>query len=361
MTQPPGHYMSEAARTLGLPNRSTEDVLRHMLGHPSKAYTPLALGTAIKRHATTISYAFKWLVDQGWVEVAGTGPRRKYHLTTEGAAAAAMLVESGAPPARVTRLPGDRLNPHPGRWGEIPSEAAQAAGIWNGTAEKILRYAYTLPRGTRITSAQAAVAGECQRSTATHQMNLLADSAWLIRKDRNPATYVLAGRDNPFAEPEVEPSPAQLELAVTTGADLVNRATPVDERPITVDPPSWGFPYRGYQNRHPNPGAADTTNGEDHDMTSITREPIQPEPERNQSAVNGTPNRTREGTTVWFGGSDFEQVVRVAQATGWTPQQVARRGVPLVELVHGLGDDEELVIRNTRTGELERIRFVWAD
>ena len=39
--------------------------------------------------------------------------------------------------------------------------------------------------------------------------------------------------------------------------------------------------------------------------------------------------------------------------------EVVRRGLMLLDVYLSLGDDEELVIRDRRNGQLERIRFTW--
>jgi hypothetical protein len=41
------------------------------------------------------------------------------------------------------------------------------------------------------------------------------------------------------------------------------------------------------------------------------------------------------------------------------PAEVVRRGLILLDLYLDLNDDEELVVRNRKTTELERIRLAW--
>ena len=51
---------------------------------------------------------------------------------------------------------------------------------------------------------------------------------------------------------------------------------------------------------------------------------------------------------------------RLAAAMGGVSlPEVVRRGLMLLDAYLGLRDDEELVIRNRRTSEIERIRFTW--
>jgi hypothetical protein len=39
--------------------------------------------------------------------------------------------------------------------------------------------------------------------------------------------------------------------------------------------------------------------------------------------------------------------------------EIVRRGLALFDLLQSLDPDEELVVRNTRTGDIERLRFHW--
>ena len=39
--------------------------------------------------------------------------------------------------------------------------------------------------------------------------------------------------------------------------------------------------------------------------------------------------------------------------------EAVRRGLALLDLLQSLPADEELVVRNTRTGDVERLRFHW--
>lgn len=42
-----------------------------------------------------------------------------------------------------------------------------------------------------------------------------------------------------------------------------------------------------------------------------------------------------------------------------TYAEAARRGLSLLKMHHELGEDEELVIRNRKTKEIDRIKFHW--
>jgi len=50
---------------------------------------------------------------------------------------------------------------------------------------------------------------------------------------------------------------------------------------------------------------------------------------------------------------------RLAKALKVSPPEVIRRGITLLDLYQSLADNEELVIRNTETSELERLRIHW--
>jgi hypothetical protein len=50
---------------------------------------------------------------------------------------------------------------------------------------------------------------------------------------------------------------------------------------------------------------------------------------------------------------------RMAAHLEVTTAETVRRGLALLDLLQSLHHDEELVVRNTRTGDIERLRFHW--
>jgi hypothetical protein len=50
---------------------------------------------------------------------------------------------------------------------------------------------------------------------------------------------------------------------------------------------------------------------------------------------------------------------RLAAALGVTPSEAVRRGLTLLDMFVSLGPDEELIVRNKKTGESDRLRFHW--
>ncbi len=50
---------------------------------------------------------------------------------------------------------------------------------------------------------------------------------------------------------------------------------------------------------------------------------------------------------------------RLASNLGVSPSEAVRRGLTLLDLLASLGPDEELIVRNKKTGESDRLRFHW--
>jgi len=50
---------------------------------------------------------------------------------------------------------------------------------------------------------------------------------------------------------------------------------------------------------------------------------------------------------------------RMATDMNASTAETVRRGLALLDLLQSLPADEELVVRNTRTGDVERLRFHW--
>jgi hypothetical protein len=50
---------------------------------------------------------------------------------------------------------------------------------------------------------------------------------------------------------------------------------------------------------------------------------------------------------------------RMAADMNASTAETVRRGLALLDLFQSLPADEELVVRNTRTGDVERLRFHW--
>lgn len=69
----------------------------------------------------------------------------------------------------------------------------------------------------------------------------------------------------------------------------------------------------------------------------------------------------RPDRTVRLTAPAAEHVNAMADRDGLTVGQLTRRAYLLYDFVTSLGEDEELVVRNTRTNDLERLRFDWRD
>ena len=50
---------------------------------------------------------------------------------------------------------------------------------------------------------------------------------------------------------------------------------------------------------------------------------------------------------------------RMAADLDVSTAEAVRRGLALLDVLQSLGPEEELVVRNTRSGEIERLRFHW--
>jgi hypothetical protein len=82
--------------------------------------------------------------------------------------------------------------------------------------------------------------------------------------------------------------------------------------------------------------------------------------------VSGGPTGPRKG-----GGGEGRAVVTLTPAVAGavrrmgeemgeaSPTEVVRRGLIMLDLMLSLPDDEELVIRNRKTQQIERLRFAW--
>jgi hypothetical protein len=81
-----------------------------------------------------------------------------------------------------------------------------------------------------------------------------------------------------------------------------------------------------------------------------------------QTAAKSQPSKTGDGrAVVTLAPAVAGATRRMAEAMGGElgPAEVVRRGLILLDLYLSLTDEEDLVIRNKKTQQLERLRIAW--
>jgi hypothetical protein len=71
------------------------------------------------------------------------------------------------------------------------------------------------------------------------------------------------------------------------------------------------------------------------------------------------PDEADKRLVVTLGVEAANATRRLAARLSVTPSEAVRRGLTLLDLFASLSPDEELIVRNRKTGESDRLRFHW--
>jgi hypothetical protein len=72
-----------------------------------------------------------------------------------------------------------------------------------------------------------------------------------------------------------------------------------------------------------------------------------------------SPDQADKRLVVTLGVEAANATRRLAAHLSVTPSEAVRRGLTLLDLLASLSPDEELIVRNKKTGESDRLRFHW--
>jgi hypothetical protein len=84
---------------------------------------------------------------------------------------------------------------------------------------------------------------------------------------------------------------------------------------------------------------------------------LEPAPPESGATVDGVEVDKR--LVITLGVEAANATRRLAAHLGVTPIEAVRRGLTLLDLLVSLDPDEELIVRNRKTGQTDRLRFHW--